>query len=58
MVGVKLQSLEIQNRWGQSVLKTLDYKNDWGKDIPVGTYYYFLKTLKGAECKGWVEVIN
>ena len=58
VVGVKLQSLEIQNRWGQSMLKTIDYKNDWGKDIPVGTYYYFLKTLKGAECKGWVEVIN
>lgn len=58
VVGVKLQSLEIQNRWGQSMLKTIDYKNDWGKDIPVGTYYYFLKTLKGAECKGWIEVIN
>ena len=58
VVGVKLQSLEIQNRWGQSMLKTIDYKNDWGKDIPAGTYYYFLKTLKGAECKGWVEVIN
>lgn len=58
VVGVKLQSLEIQNRWGQSMLKTIDYKNDWGKDIPVGTYYYFLKTLKGAECKGWIEVID
>ncbi len=58
VIGVKLQSLEIQNRWGQSLLKTIDYKNDWGKDIPVGTYYYFLKTLKGAECKGWIEVIN
>jgi PKD repeat protein len=58
VIGVKLQSLEIQNRWGQAMLKTVDYKNDWGKDIPVGTYYYFLKTLKGAECKGWVEVIN
>jgi gliding motility-associated-like protein len=58
VIGVKLQSIEIQNRWGQSMLKTVDYKNDWGKDIPVGTYYYFLKTLKGAECKGWIEVIN
>ena len=29
-----------------------------GKPLPVGTYYYYLKTLKGAECKGWVEVIN
>ncbi len=58
VVGTKLQSLEIQNRWGQAMLKTTEYKNDWGKDIPSGTYYYFLKTLQGAECKGWIEVIN
>ncbi len=58
VVGVKLQSLEIQNRWGQPMLRTVDYKNDWGKDIPSGTYYYLLKTIKGAECKGWIEVIN
>jgi CHU_C Type IX secretion signal domain len=58
VVGVKLESLEIQNRWGQAMLKTNDYKNDWGKDIPVGTYYYLLKTIGGAECKGWIEVIN
>ncbi|MCU0468595.1 MAG: gliding motility-associated C-terminal domain-containing protein [Arcicella sp.] len=57
VVGVKLESLEIQNRWGQAMLKTTDYKNDWGKDIPVGTYYYYLKTAKGAECKGWIEVL-
>ena len=57
VVGAKLQLLEISNRWGQSMLKTTDYKNDWGKDIPVGTYYYFLKTEKGAECKGWIEVL-
>lgn len=58
VIGVKLQSLEIQNRWGQAMLKTLEYKNDWGKDIISGTYYYLLKTIAGAECKGWIEVIN
>jgi hypothetical protein len=58
VVGTKLQNLEIQNRWGQAMLKTVEYKNDWGKDILSGTYYYFLKTLQGAECKGWIEVIN
>ena len=58
VISVKLESLEIQNRWGQAMLKTNDYKNDWGKDIPTGTYYYFLKTMGGAECKGWIEVIN
>ena len=58
VIGVKLESLEIQNRWGQAMLKTNDYKNDWGKDIPTGTYYYLLKTIGGVECKGWIEVIN
>ncbi|MEY4539916.1 MAG: hypothetical protein RLZZ306_1673 [Bacteroidota bacterium] len=58
VIGIKLESLEIQNRWGQPMLKTNDYKDDWGKDIPTGTYYYLLKTIGGAECKGWIEVIN
>ncbi|MDZ7898247.1 MAG: gliding motility-associated C-terminal domain-containing protein [Arcicella sp.] len=56
-VGAKLEVLEIYNRWGQGMLKTNNYQNDWGKDIPVGTYYYYLKTIGGAECKGWVEVL-
>jgi gliding motility-associated-like protein len=56
-VGAKLEMLEIYNRWGQAMLKTNAYQNDWGKDIPVGTYYYYLKTIGGAECKGWVEVL-
>ena len=56
-VGVKLEILEIFNRWGQPMLKTNAYQNDWGKDIPIGTYYYYLKTVGGAECKGWVEVL-
>jgi hypothetical protein len=58
VIGVKLESLEIQNRWGQPMLITKDYKNDWGKDVPTGTYYYLLKTIGGATCKGWIEVIN
>ena len=56
-VGTRLEILEIYNRWGQAMLKTNAYQNDWGKDIPVGTYYYYLKTIGGAECKGWVEVL-
>ena len=56
-VGTKLEILEIYNRWGQGMLKTNAYQNDWGKDIPVGTYYYYLKTVGGAECKGWVEIL-
>jgi gliding motility-associated-like protein len=39
---------EVFNRWGNSVYKSSDYKNDWdgkgtgnflGKDLPTGTYY-------------------
>ena len=56
-VGAKLETIEIYNRWGQAILKTNAYQNDWGKDIPVGTYYYYLKTIGGAECKGWVEIL-
>ncbi len=43
-------NLEIYNRWGNIVYKSVDYKNDWdgrvnqgihiGEDVPDGTYYY------------------
>ncbi|MEJ7694461.1 Ig-like domain-containing protein [Daejeonella sp.] len=42
--------IEVFNRWGNRVYKSVDYKNDWsgqctegvflGKDIPDGTYFY------------------
>ncbi len=40
-------TLLIFNRWGNQVLKAKNYQNDWtgtwdGKDLPDGTYYYFL----------------
>lgn len=41
--------LYIFNRWGNQVYNTVNYKNDWGgtwdgdKDLPDGTYFYFLK---------------
>jgi gliding motility-associated-like protein len=46
-------SLEIYNRWGNSVYKSPDYKNEWdgrgnqpnrvlGDELPDGTYYYIV----------------
>ncbi len=46
--------LVVYNRWGNQVFESENYKNDWGgtwdgdKDLPDGTYYYFLK-LNGED---------
>lgn len=63
--------LEIFNRWGNTVYKVTNYKNDWigtsngratlkaNKQLPVGTYFYVLKfgndTLSKTQ-KGWVYI--
>jgi gliding motility-associated-like protein len=48
----KVINLEVFNRWGNRVYKSVSYKNDWdgkctegiylGQDLPVGTYYYII----------------
>ncbi|MCF2493786.1 DUF7948 domain-containing protein [Dyadobacter chenhuakuii] len=58
IVPVLPASLEVFNRWGKSVYKTADYKNDWGKGIGNGTYFYVVDTPQGNHCKGWVEVLE
>jgi gliding motility-associated-like protein len=58
IVPVSPSSLEVFNRWGKSVFKTADYKNDWGKGIANGTYFYVVDTPQGNHCKGWVEVLE
>jgi gliding motility-associated-like protein len=58
IVPVSPSSLEIFNRWGKSVYKAADYKNDWGKGITNGTYFYVVDTPQGNHCKGWVEVLE
>jgi gliding motility-associated-like protein len=58
IVPVSASSLEIFNRWGKSVFKAADYKNDWGKGISNGTYFYVVDTPQGNHCKGWVEVLE
>lgn len=58
IVPVASSSLEIFNRWGKSVFKSPDYRNDWGKGIANGTYLYVVDTPQGNHCKGWVEVLE
>ena len=41
--------IEIYNRWGQMVYKSIDLSNGWdgtfnGKNLPTGTYVYKIKT--------------
>jgi gliding motility-associated-like protein len=56
---------EVYNRWGNSVYKSPDYKNDWdgrgtgnflGQELPTGTYYCIYKaidmTTKNVVSKG------
>jgi gliding motility-associated-like protein len=43
--------IEIFNRWGQMVYKSIDLSNGWdgtfkGKNLPTGTYVYKIKTSK------------
>ena len=58
IVPAATSSLEVFNRWGKSIFKTADYKNDWGKGIANGTYLYVVDTPQGNHCKGWVEVLE
>lgn len=58
IVPVSQSSLEVYNRWGKMVYKSVDYKNDWGKGIANGTYYYVVDTPNGNHCKGWLEVLE
>ncbi len=43
----QFKSIEITNRWGQTVFTSVDPKFRWyGTDSPIGTYYYLLLTSK------------
>ena len=53
--------LYVYNRWGNQVLKTTDYQNDWGgtwegADLPDGTYYYLLDDGAGETMSGYVHL--
>lgn len=57
-------TLEIFDRYGNQVFKTVQYDNTWngsGKngDLPKGTYYYILDLGDGsAITKGWIQIIR
>jgi PKD repeat protein len=58
IVPVSNARLEVFNRWGKQIFLSTDYKNDWGKGIKNGTFYYVVDTPAGNHCKGWVEVLE
>ncbi len=58
VTGFKDVAIDIYNRYGKLIYESKDYQNDWGKDIPSGTYYYIFSTPSGSTCKGWVTVID
>ena len=57
-------TIEIVNRYGQLVFRTVGYSKPWdgkvgGKDVPVGTYYYVIDPKNGrAKIAGYVDVIR
>lgn len=53
--------LRVYNRWGSRVYETANYQNNWdgiwnGKDLPDGTYFYYLDLGDGEERKGYVQL--
>jgi gliding motility-associated-like protein/uncharacterized repeat protein (TIGR01451 family) len=61
--------LEVFNRYGNPVFKTVSYKNDWdgtanvdgvvrrNEKLPVGTYYYVLE-VDGVAKTGWLYIMR
>ncbi|SKB82258.1 tandem-95 repeat protein [Daejeonella lutea] len=59
-------SLEVFNRWGNRVFRSVDYKNDWsgrctegiylGQDIPDGTYFYVVMVDNKSKYVGSLTV--
>ncbi len=53
--------LYVFNRWGNLVLETANYRNDWegtweGNVLPEGTYFYLLKMADGTNHHGYVII--
>tara|TARA_B100000809_G_C15005324_1_gene483001 strand:+ start:222 stop:917 length:696 start_codon:yes stop_codon:yes gene_type:complete len=52
-------SLEVYNRWGQSVFETNDYLNNWGADdLEEGTYYYLFSVTRCDPIKSWLYIVR
>jgi gliding motility-associated-like protein len=57
--------LQIFNRWGDLIYKTVDYKQDWnaqwkGHPLPPGTYFYLLQVFgdNAHELQGYITIIR
>ncbi len=53
--------LVVYNRWGNQVLVTENYQNDWeaqweGSDLPDGTYFYVFDDGSGEYSSGYVQI--
>ena len=53
----------IYNRWGNQVLRTENYQNDWegqweGNDLPSGTYFYVFNDGNGNTHSGYVQIMR
>ena len=57
-------TVEIVNRYGQLVFRSVGYTNGWdgkinGKDAPIGTYYYVVDPKNGRKpITGYVDIIR
>ena len=60
--GLKVDLLEIYNRWGVKVYDKEPYTNEWhgqnneGDQLPDGTYYYYIQLQNKETRVGWVFV--
>jgi gliding motility-associated-like protein len=53
-------SLEVFDRYGNSVYENSSYNNTWdGGDLPKGTYFYILDLGEGFDIqKGWIQILR
>lgn len=51
--------LTVYNRWGKSIYRNNNFKNDWTTSEQDGTYYFYLKNDDECnEFKGWLYIVR
>lgn len=56
--GMKIDVIQIFNRWGRMVYETENYQNNWnGENVPDGMYYYLFQS-DNQNYKGWLQIIR
>ena len=59
---VSVLQLNVYNRYGTEVFKKQFYKDEWhgqnskGDLLPVGTYFYSIRTVSNETLTGWVQL--